>query len=271
MKIFISWSGEQSKRIAEILKKWIPGVIQAVKPYYSPDDIAKGTRWNSEVGKELEASKIGIICLTQDNLQAPWIMFEAGALSKNIDKSKVCPLLFGVEPTDIQGPLIQFQAAKFEKDEIHKVIKMINAELGESKLASEVLDSVFEMWWPKLKEWIEVELSANAKSNSPSARSEREILEEILQLTRSMAKNHRSDLASLSKVLTNRSKIMNEDYLNLLIDTDDIKRKIYHYIDLDKCNNMNRSRSAELIEKLLEAEGKKQEAKTTTDEKADDS
>ncbi len=87
MRIFISWSGDLSKNIAEIFRQWIPGVIQAAKPYYSPDDITKGTRWSSEISKELDASKIGIICLTKDNLDSSWIMFEAGALSKNIEKS----------------------------------------------------------------------------------------------------------------------------------------------------------------------------------------
>ena len=80
MKIFISWSGDQSKKIAEILRKWLPSVIQAAKPYYSPDDIAKGAKWGSEIAQELDASKIGILCPTADNITAPWIMFEAGAL-----------------------------------------------------------------------------------------------------------------------------------------------------------------------------------------------
>ena len=134
MKIFISWSGELSKEIAEILRQWIPGVIQAAKPYYSPDDITKGTRWSSEISKELDASKVGIICLTKDNLNSSWIMFEAGALSKNLEKSKVCPILFGIEPSDIKGPLIQFQASKFSKKEIKRVTKMINQELSDNCL-----------------------------------------------------------------------------------------------------------------------------------------
>jgi hypothetical protein len=73
MKVFISWSGARSKAIAEILRQWLPGVIQAVKPYYSPDDISKGARWSSEIGKELEAARVGLICLTRENLEAPWI------------------------------------------------------------------------------------------------------------------------------------------------------------------------------------------------------
>jgi hypothetical protein len=187
MKVFISWSGHTSKNIAEIFRQWIPSVIQVVKPYYSPDDITKGTRWGTEIAKELDESKVGIICLTKDNLQSPWIMFEAGALSKNMDKSKVCPLLFGVEPTDIQGPLIQFQAAKFTKDEMKKVVKMINSELGELALVTEVFENVFEMWWPKLNEKIEAELSKPIKSSDKDVRAERDILEEILSLTRGIS------------------------------------------------------------------------------------
>lgn len=186
MKVFISWSGDTSKNIAEILRQWLPSVIQSVKPYYSPDDIAKGTRWSSEIAKELDESKLGIICLTKDNLTSPWIMFEAGALSKNIDKSKVCPILFGVDPSDIQGPLVQFQAAKFTKEEVKKVVRMINSELADSSLSSEVFENVFEMWWPKLQERIEVEMSKAKKTNGKDLRSERDLLEEVLTLTRTM-------------------------------------------------------------------------------------
>jgi TIR domain len=187
MKVFISWSGDTSKNIAEIFRQWLPSVIQVVKPYYSPDDITKGTRWSSEIAKELDESKLGLICLTRDNLQSPWIMFEAGALSKNIDKSKVCPLLFGVDPSDIEGPLIQFQAAKFGKDEMKKVVKMMNHELGEHSLSVEVLDNVFEMWWPRLNEKIEAELSKAVKNSKKDLRSDRDIMEEVLNLARNLS------------------------------------------------------------------------------------
>ena len=56
MKVFISWSGDLSGAIAEVVRKWLPGVIQCIKPYYTPNDIEKGTRWFDDVSKELEAS-----------------------------------------------------------------------------------------------------------------------------------------------------------------------------------------------------------------------
>ena len=81
MKIFLSWSGPQSRAIAEALNDWLRRVIQAVKPFYSPD-IEKGAKWSNEIDAALEGTSFGIICLTPDNLNSPWIHFEAGALSK---------------------------------------------------------------------------------------------------------------------------------------------------------------------------------------------
>ncbi len=184
MKVFISWSGQLSKNLAETIRQWLPAVLQAVKPYYSPDDISKGVRWNNDVANELAESKIGILCITRDNFEAPWIMFEAGALSKNLENSKVCPILFELDPTDVQGPLVQFQSAKFSKDEMKRVIKMINSEL-ENSLSIDVLDSVFEMWWPKLKEKVDILIKEALTGNKNEIRSQKEMIEEILSLTRS--------------------------------------------------------------------------------------
>lgn len=41
MQVFISWSGDQSKAVAELLNDWIPCVTQAVKPWISSADLDK--------------------------------------------------------------------------------------------------------------------------------------------------------------------------------------------------------------------------------------
>ena len=117
-RIFISWSGELSKALGEAIKDWIPKVLQTVKPYFTPNDIEKGARWATEISGELGASHLGIICLTRDNQHSPWILFEAGALSKNLDESKVCPILFDFDTAELKGPLASFQATKFNKEDI---------------------------------------------------------------------------------------------------------------------------------------------------------
>jgi hypothetical protein len=196
MKIFLSWSGDLSRELAEALRDWFPGVIQSVRPFFTPNDIEKGARWSKDIAHELEQSSFGIFCITKQNLVKPWIMFEAGALSKSIDAANVCPILFGVDNADLEGPLVQFQASTFSEADFKKLVKTINAKLGDQKLDDAVLTNVFEMWWPKLSHKVNEILSryndVGDASESGSVRSEREILEEILELTRLNSKNKNS-------------------------------------------------------------------------------
>ena len=183
-KVFISWSGDLSKKLGGALRDWLPATLQYVKPYFSPEDIEKGTKWNTEIAKELETSNVGVICLTQENTEKPWILFEAGALSKSIDKSRVCTLLFNIEPTDVKGPLTSFQATRFIPDDFKRLVTTINNCAGDSKLDIPVLDSVFNMWWPRLDEQIGEIIKTHDKGVKKERRPERDILEEILELSR---------------------------------------------------------------------------------------
>lgn len=185
MNVFISWSGKMSGELAKVLRDWLPSVIQAAKPYFSTDDIEKGARGNTMLAKELEDASIGILCLTRENLEAPWIMFEAGALSKSLDKSRVCPILFGeLSTTDLQGPLTNFQASKFSQEDMLKVLATINKQASDAALETKVLDNVFEKWWPELDQKVKEVMSKTPKDTSGKIRDDRELLEEILTLAR---------------------------------------------------------------------------------------
>jgi len=183
-KVFISWSGDLSKKLAEEVRLWLPGVLQFVKPYFTPNDIEKGTRWSTEIAGELESSNAGIICLTKDNINKPWILFEAGALSKNFGKANVCTILFNLDNADLTGPLTSFQSTKFDKTDVKKLLTTINNTGSESKLESAVLNDVFEMWWPKLELKVKEILKTHVVNTADNLRSERDILEEVLELTR---------------------------------------------------------------------------------------
>jgi len=183
-KVFISWSGDLSRKLAEEVRLWLPGVLQFVKPYFTPNDIEKGTRWSTEIAGELESSNAGIICLTKDNINKPWILFEAGALSKNFGKANVCTILFNLDSADLTGPLTSFQATRFDKMDFKKLLTTINNTGSESKLESAVLNDVFEMWWPKLETKVNDILKSQVVSTTNNVRSEREILEVVLELTR---------------------------------------------------------------------------------------
>lgn len=186
VKVFISWSGELSRELGEALRDWLPAVLQSVKPFFTPNDIEKGARWAKDISQELQESAVGIFCLTKENLTKPWIMFEAGALSKQLDTSRVCPVLFGVENAELEGPLVQFQASPFSEVEMRKLVRTLNSGLGDQRLEESVLSSVFEMWWPQLNDKVAkiLERHKAAGGNRVATRTDRDILEEVLELSR---------------------------------------------------------------------------------------
>ena len=150
MKVFISWSGQRSKKVAEALRDWIPDVIQAVETWMSASDIEAGTRWAEELSRELNRIRFGIICLTRENLAAPWVLFEAGALSTGLNKARVCPYLFGIKPANITGPLAQFQVILAQKEDTRKLLIAINKALDKNALTDQRLGKYFDDKWPEL-------------------------------------------------------------------------------------------------------------------------
>lgn len=184
MKVFISWSGQRSKQCAEIFAQWLPQVIQVVEPWISTD-IEKGSRWTPEISSTLESSKIGIVCLTRENLKNEWILFEAGALSK-IPETKVCTFLLDLNPTDIEQPLSQFMHTVFTKEDILRLLITINTQIekaGERSLPETTLKLVFETFWPQLDSQIQG-IKSLSNISKPKLRKDREIIEEILELVR---------------------------------------------------------------------------------------
>lgn len=185
------------------------------KTIFSPADIEKGARWSSEIARELEHSKVGIICITNQNLVAPWIMFEAGALAKSIEKSRVIPILFDVKPSELVGPLTQFQAANYNKEEILSILKTINTALGESSLEISVLESAFNKWWIDLdSKIIKIFESAEVEEHH-AVRTERELIEEILDRVRFRDQNESEfNIAFLRPLLDLNLSVSTIDALN---------------------------------------------------------
>ena len=153
MKVFLSWSGDVSRDVAQALHDWIPLVVQGAKPFVSAGDIVKGQRWSDVLSNELDKAAYGIICVTKGNLRSTWLHFESGAISKAIDKSYVSPFLFNVDPAQVQGPLQQFQFTVFNERDILSLIQSINGCLEpELRLTDDIIRREFDAWWPSLKE-----------------------------------------------------------------------------------------------------------------------
>ena len=242
MKVFISWSGNKSHKVGMIFREWLPSVIQSLEPYVSSEDIDKGARWSSAIAKELENSTFGILCVTKDNLYAPWLSFEAGALSKTMDKSFVTPFLFDIKRSEVNGPILQFQSTVFEKDDIKKLMHTLNKACGENGISSSMLDKAFEVWYPtleselnKLKECDENAIEIPSKEQMHST----EIIEEILELSRDNQKLLRNPDTKLIESIDGL-----KEQLNL------ISSRLVRNIDLEE-RKMNRKYRVMFMEELI--------------------
>jgi TIR domain len=201
MKVFISWSGAQSKSVAFSMRDWLPNVLHAVKPFVSSKDIHAGTRWRDEIAGELDETQFGLICVTKANQGEPWLNFEAGALAKSVDSSRVVPLAIDLSLADIKNPLGQFQGSLLTKEGLSEVVVSINACCDQS-ISTNRLEKSFEKWWPdlesELKEFAEQGQSEIGSTPTEHARDDRELLEEVLTTVRSLTRTSDEPTASLS-------------------------------------------------------------------------
>jgi hypothetical protein len=181
VKIFISWSGERSQAVAQALHEWLPSVMQAVVPWMSSEDIQKGSRWLQDVSDKLSHNDFGIICVTPENRRAEWLLFEAGALSKVIERAAVATILLDLNSADVSGPLAQFHDTKVNKPDFRRLVNTINHRIA-VPLFETKLGEAFDLWWPKLESRLD---AARRLSHAPHAeRPQREILEEVLGYVR---------------------------------------------------------------------------------------
>lgn len=171
MKIFISWSGERSLGLAQALHYWLPLVLQYADPWLSKSDIEAGQRWDDDLAKRLSESNFGISCVTRDNLMAPWLLFEAGALAKSVDNSKLIPLLLDLDIKDFSGPLSRFQAKKVDKAGISDILLSINKD-ATTPVPETRLPDLIEMAWDKFEEKLEEIPDTASPATKPRTQSD---------------------------------------------------------------------------------------------------
>ena len=201
MKVFISWSGELSKELAGALQKWLQVVLQHTEPYFSAEDIESGTRWSDNLAVQLAETNYGLLCLTKENIIRPWILFEAGALSKELKTGRVVPILFDdLTPKQLAGPLATLQAIPFQKGAFRKLIGELNAKCGDNQLPPAVLEDAFSSSWRRLDKAI-LEITAKHSKSVPKRPPADDLLAETLLGVRQQDQRTRKSLEILEELL----------------------------------------------------------------------
>ena len=234
MKIFISWSGERSRQVAELLNEWLKCVIQAVDPWLSTRDIDKGSLWFNEISSSLSTTQNGIVCLTKSNVDKPWILFESGALAKGLATNKVFTFLVDMEPNEIKDPLAQFNHTLPTKSSVFQLIRSINNGLGDQSLKENILSNVFDTYWSQFESKFAKIISETPEEDIKIEISKEEILNEILYSVRGLEKR-------LRKIETNELVEKQKSAKSLVADKPiedlDVSVRLFNFL---KSENINR-------------------------------
>ncbi len=125
-------------------------MLPGTQVWLSSEDIAKGTLWFSKIIDKLKECSCGVICITRENLLAPWIHFEAGGLIAGLGKNRVVTLLLDVGFGEVQPPLNQFNGSLPDRLGLFDLVKSFN-NVSDRPIPAHVLQKTFDKFWSEME------------------------------------------------------------------------------------------------------------------------
>lgn len=145
--------------------------------------IKPGKLWDLELTKSLRSTNCAILVLTRENQAAPWLLYEAGVLSRASGKRQVIPYKVDLPQQAVASPLARFQGFDATEGGTRSLVEELNAIATES-IPEKRLNQLFDVFWPKLKDEIEAALQS-AGGNAGREPDTNEYLREILGILKS--------------------------------------------------------------------------------------
>ncbi len=235
MRIFTSWSGDRSKAAALGLKSLLQDLFEEAVQVFVSEHITPGEAWAQRLGTELEQSEFGILCLTRDNWQSPWLLFEAGAIAKKFASSRVVPYLIDeLPPASDRSPLAQFQHVRADREGTYRLVESINS-IRDNPKPNDRLERSFAKWWPDLEQTLKTVQASNPAQ--PPARSDRELLETILQRLETWSQSRQQSYVDLPPIeLTHLRNLRDHPDLSYRRDSN-LQKELRHLRDIGLIKN----------------------------------
>ena len=153
MRIFFSWSGQPSEDVARFVKPWLMNNIfqeQEIEIFISKEDIELGSEWYSRVRDELVSCDLAVIFLTANNVNTPWLNFEAGAVAVGEQRRPVITFLIDVSVDNIKSPLKNYQPINASYENIKKLILDIKSQGNFNGPADGHIDVILDIEYKNL-------------------------------------------------------------------------------------------------------------------------
>lgn len=150
MKVFLSWSGTYSRTHADIFREWIALIFPDIDFFISSQDIDMGERGIEKIEQNLSMYEFGVIFVSRESLNAPWLYYEAGALSRELKdaRRRVAPLLIDCSISEIANtPLSFYQGCVLNREGVERICNSINQILARPRTEN-VLGKSLDAFWP---------------------------------------------------------------------------------------------------------------------------
>jgi hypothetical protein len=157
MRLFISWSGGRSHRLAEAFKNWLETHFSSheISAFVS-SEITKGSLWLPAVNAELQRADAGLVCLTAKSLDSQWLLFEAGALSTAValrtGEARIFTYLLGVDPAALPNPLSAYQSTVATMEDTLRLINSLLGYLNRGQMGVEDFGPAWADLWRRLQQ-----------------------------------------------------------------------------------------------------------------------
>lgn len=227
LKIFISWSGD-SKAVAQAIHDALPRLFDKSRPWMSTENPA-GAMWLAEIDQQLSSTDFGIVCVTKRNMNAQWLNFEAGALSRKVGAQRELMPVFLIDfesMEEAKGPITAFQMKMADQNGFFHVVKALNEHKLGPHIDTEILRERVSTVWPSIEATIDAvrnPVSDSAASGIPSHRSDSEKIDEVLGMVRQMAtatQELQNRQARFKKTVNHRVLRELDDYVRGVVDED---------------------------------------------------
>jgi hypothetical protein len=186
MNVFLSWSGDASRAVAEALVEWLPDVMQAIKPFMS-ENIPKGEAGLEEIRNNIALAEFGVICVAGGNQDSTWLNYEAGGLASRFQEQRfrrVSPYLLDISPGKLKFPLGSLQATVAYRDDTLKMLKSINEMRQDEPMQLSRLEKSFDIHWPTLEPLLDAARKVSPETDAAPPRELEDMMEEVLEIVR---------------------------------------------------------------------------------------
>lgn len=210
--LFLSWEGDESKCIAKQLKNLMEGIFYpTLKSYMSAVDAPLGKRGVEDLSRQLSECNYGVCLVNKENVRAPWIHYEAGAIAKESPISRLIVLLLDNDPGCIKGtPLQDFKYCFLTYDGILEIVETMIDICGLSREKKIFIDRLNDKWSEFETNCETIISEIQIKGNNPEKTEIEDHLDPIMHMLVDIRNYLKEDISNSVKNMSTVSRELKE-------------------------------------------------------------